>query len=99
MSISYLVGAIGSALAGFIGMSTAVRGNTRTANAAQSSLNKALSIAFSTGAVMGFTVVGIGLIGVGVLYFLFESPTAIAGFAFGASSIALFARVGGGIFT
>ena len=99
MSISYLIGAIGSALAGFIGMSTAVRGNTRTANAAQSSLNKALSIAFSTGAVMGFTVVGIGLIGVSVLYYLFESPTAIAGFAFGASSIALFARVGGGIFT
>ena len=99
MSISYLVGAIGSALAGFIGMSTAVRGNTRTANAAQSSLNKALSIAFSTGAVMGFTVVGIGLIGVGVLYYLFESPTVIAGFGFGASSIALFARVGGGIFT
>ena len=99
MSISYLIGAIGSALAGFIGMSTAVRGNTRTANAAQSSLNKALSIAFSTGAVMGFTVVGIGLIGVSVLYYLFESSTAIAGFAFGASSIALFARVGGGIFT
>jgi len=99
MSISYLVGAIGSALAGFIGMSAAVRGNTRTANAAESSLNKALSLAFSTGAVMGFTVVGIGLIGVGVLYYLFESPTVIAGFAFGASSIALFARVGGGIFT
>ncbi|MFL2745932.1 MAG: sodium-translocating pyrophosphatase [Dehalococcoidia bacterium] len=99
MSISYLVGAIGSALAGFIGMSTAVRGNTRTANAAESSLNKALSVAFSTGAVMGFTVVGIGLIGVAVLYYLFESPTVIAGFGFGASSIALFARVGGGIFT
>ena len=99
MSISYLVGAIGSALAGFIGMSTAVRGNTRTANAAESSLNKALSVAFSTGAVMGFVVVGIGLVGVAVLYYLFESPTVIAGFGFGASSIALFARVGGGIFT
>ena len=71
MSISYLVGAIGSALAGFIGMSTAVRGNTRTANAAESSLNKALSVAFSTGAVMGFVVVGIGLVGVAVLYYLF----------------------------
>ena len=99
MSISYLVGAFGSALAGFIGMSTAVRGNTRTTEAAQTSLNKALNVAFSTGAVMGFTVVGIGLLGVGVLYMLFESATVIAGFGFGASSIALFARGGGGIFT
>jgi K(+)-stimulated pyrophosphate-energized sodium pump len=99
MSISYLVGAFGSALAGFIGMSTAVRGNTRTTEAAQTSLNKALNVAFSTGAVMGFTVVGIGLLGVGVLYMIFESATVIAGFGFGASSIALFARVGGGIYT
>ena len=97
--ISYILGAIGSALAGFIGMSIAVRGNTRTATAAQTGLNKALQVAFSTGAVMGLTVVGIGIIGVSALWLVFENPNVIAGFGFGASSIALFARVGGGIFT
>ncbi|MBT4124882.1 MAG: sodium-translocating pyrophosphatase [Chloroflexi bacterium] len=98
-AIAYIFGAIGSALAGFIGMSIAVRGNTRTATAAQTGLNKALQVAFSTGAVMGLTVVGIGIIGVSALWLLFENPNVIAGFGFGASSIALFARVGGGIFT
>ncbi|MEE8045813.1 MAG: sodium/proton-translocating pyrophosphatase, partial [Dehalococcoidia bacterium] len=98
-AIAYLLGAIGSALAGFIGMSIAVRGNTRTATAAQTGLNKALQVAFSTGSVMGLTVVGIGIIGVSSLWILFENPNVIAGFGFGASSIALFARVGGGIFT
>ena len=98
-AIAYILGAIGSALAGFIGMSIAVRGNTRTATAAQTGLNKALQVAFRTGAVMGLTVVGIGIIGVSVLWIIFENPNVIAGFGFGASSIALFARVGGGIFT
>jgi len=98
-AISYIFGAIGSALAGFIGMSIAVRGNTRTATAAQTGLNKALQVAFSTGAVMGLTVVGIGIIGVSALWLLFENPNVIAGFGFGASSIPLFARVGGGIYT
>ena len=98
-AIAYIFGAIGSALAGFVGMSIAVRGNTRTATAAQTGLNKALQVAFSTGAVMGLSVVGIGIIGVSVLWLLFENPNVIAGFGFGASSIALFARVGGGIFT
>jgi K(+)-stimulated pyrophosphate-energized sodium pump len=98
-AIAYILGAIGSALAGFIGMSIAVRGNTRTATAAQTGLNKALQVAFSTGSVMGLTVVGIGIIGVSSLWLLFENPNVIAGFGFGASSIALFARVGGGIFT
>ena len=98
-AISYILGAIGSALAGFVGMSIAVRGNTRTATAAQTGLNKALQVAFSTGAVMGLSVVGIGIIGVSALWLLFENPNVIAGFGFGASSIALFARVGGGIFT
>ena len=98
-AISYILGAIGSALAGFIGMSIAVRGNTRTATAAQNGLNKALQVAFSTGAVMGLTVVGIGIIGVSALWLLFENPNVVAGFGFGASSIALFARVGGGIYT
>ena len=98
-AIAYVIGAIGSGLAGFIGMNIAVRGNTRTATAAQSGLNKALQVAFSTGAVMGLTVVGIGIIGVSVLWIIFENPNVIAGFGFGASSIALFARVGGGIYT
>ena len=98
-AIAYILGAIGSGLAGFIGMSIAVRGNTRTATAAQTGLNKALQVAFRTGAVMGLTVVGIGIIGVSSLWILFENPNVIAGFGFGASSIALFARVGGGIYT
>ncbi len=98
-AISYLLGALGSALAGFIGMSIAVRGNTRTATAARVSLNPALRVAFNSGAVMGFTVVGIGLVGVSALWIIFENPSIIAGFSFGASSIALFARVGGGIYT
>ena len=98
-AIAYVIGAIGSGLAGFIGMNIAVRGNTRTATAAQSGLNKALQVAFSTGAVMGLPVVGIGIIGVSALWIIFENPNVIAGFGFGASSIALFARVGGGIYT
>ena len=98
-ALSYLAGAVGSALAGFIGMNIAVRGNSRTATAAQRGLNPALRIAFNSGAVMGMTVVGIGLIGVTALWWIFQNPNVVAGFAFGASSIALFARVGGGIYT
>ena len=98
-AVSYLAGAVGSALAGFIGMSIAVRGNTRTATAAESGLNQALRVAFNTGAVMGMTVVGIGLLGVTGLWLIFGNVNVIAGFGFGASSIALFARVGGGIYT
>ncbi|MCI0878621.1 MAG: sodium-translocating pyrophosphatase [Chloroflexi bacterium] len=98
-AISYLAGTICSALAGFIGMNVAVRANVRTAAAATRGLNAALRVAFSSGTVMGVTVVGIGLLGVSVLYLVFQDITVVAGFAFGASSIALFARVGGGIFT
>ena len=98
-AISYLAGAIGSALAGFIGMSIAVRANTRTTVKAQQGLNPALRIAFSSGAVMGISVVGIGLLGVTILYWIFRDFNIVAGFGFGASSIALFARVGGGIYT
>ena len=98
-AISYLVGAVGSGLAGFIGMSIAVRANTRTTVQAQSGLNAALRIAFSSGSVMGASVVGIGLIGIAVVYIVFQDITVVAGFGFGASSIALFARVGGGIYT
>jgi K(+)-stimulated pyrophosphate-energized sodium pump len=98
-AIAYVSGAIGSGLAGFIGMSIAVRGNMRTVTAAQVGLNPALRVAFNTGTVMGLTVVGIGLLGIVALWLIFEEPSVVAGFGFGASSIALFARVGGGIYT
>jgi len=98
-ALSYLLGTIGSGLAGWIGMSIAVRGNTRTTTAAMQGLNPALQVAFRTGTVMGLTVVGIGLLGVTALWWLFRDPNIVAGFGFGASSIALFARVGGGIYT
>ncbi len=98
-ALSYLAGAIGSGLAGFIGMSIAVRANTRTAVKAMQGLNPALRVAFNSGTVMGISVVGIGLLGVSILYFIFRDITIVAGFGFGASSIALFARVGGGIYT
>ena len=98
-AISYLAGTICSAVAGLVGMSVAVRANVRTATAAIQGLNPALRIAFSSGPVMGVTVVGIGLLGVTILYAIFQDITVVAGFGFGASSIALFARVGGGIFT
>ena len=98
-AISYLVGTICSAFAGFIGMNVAVRANVRTAAAAMRGLNPALRVAFSSGTVMGVTVVGIGLLGVTILYLVFQNISVVAGFGFGASSIALFARVGGGIFT
>lgn len=98
-AIAYLIGAIGSGLAGFVGMSIAVRANTRTTVKAQQGLNPALRVAFNSGAVMGVSVVGIGLIGITVLYMIFQDANIVAGFGFGASSIALFARVGGGIYT
>ena len=97
--IAYLVGTICSATAGFIGMNVATRANVRATAAAMRGLNPALRIAFSSGAVMGMTVVGVGLLGVSILYIIFEDITYVIGFGFGASSIALFARVGGGIFT
>ena len=98
-AIAYLAGALGSALAGFIGMSIAVRANTRTTVKAMTGLNGALRVAFNSGTVMGVSVVGIGLIGVTAVYWAFEDISIVAGFGFGASSIALFARVGGGIYT
>ena len=98
-AIAYLAGTICSASAGLIGMQVAVRANVRTAAAAMHGLNPALRVAFNSGTVMGVTVVGIGLLGVTILYMIFQDITVVAGFGFGASSIALFARVGGGIFT
>jgi K(+)-stimulated pyrophosphate-energized sodium pump len=98
-AIAYLAGAIGSALAGLIGMSIAVKANTRTTVKAMVGLNSALRVAFNSGTVMGISVVGIGLIGITTVYWIFQDITIVAGFGFGASSIALFARVGGGIYT
>ena len=98
-TISYVLGAFSSALAGYIGMYVAVRANVRTAAKAREGLNPALRVAFSSGAVMGMTVVGLSLLCLSVLYLLFRDFQPLVGFAFGASSIALFARVGGGIYT
>jgi K(+)-stimulated pyrophosphate-energized sodium pump len=99
-SLSFVIGAICSGLAGLTGMKIATKANTRTANAAiEGGITKALKIAFSGGAVMGMSVAGFGLLGLGTLYYFIREPEIINGFALGASSIALFARVGGGIFT
>ncbi len=99
-AISFITGAVCSALAGLIGMKVATKANTRTTFAAQEfGLSRALKIAFSGGAVMGLSVSGFGLVGLGILYYFYDDPNLINGFALGASSIALFARVGGGIYT
>ena len=120
IAVSFIVGAICSGLAGFIGMKVATKANVRTTNAARTSLGKALEVAFSGGSVMGLAVVGLGVLGLSLLFIIFSwqfdlagaqlaadgsNPilnlviTVITGFSFGASSIALFARVGGGIYT
>lgn len=99
-AVCFLFGALFSSFAGYFGMKVATRANVRTANAAmEGGMTKALNVAFSGGAVMGMTVVGLGLLGVTVAYILIGDPEIITGFGLGASSIALFARVGGGIFT
>lgn len=99
-AISFLVGAGFSVAAGYVGMKVATKANVRTANAAmESGMTKALNIAFSGGAVMGITVVGLGILGVSALYIIFKDVNIVTGFSLGASSIALFARVGGGIYT
>ena len=99
-AVCFLCGAAFSILAGYIGMNVATKANVRTANAArESGMNKALSIAFSGGSVMGMCVVGLGLLGASVLYMIFNNLNVLFGFSLGASSIALFARVGGGIYT
>ena len=113
VALSFAVGAFCSALAGFLGMKVATKANVRTANAAKDNLGKALEVAFSGGAVMGLGVVGLGILGLGGLFYLFGNHfgafkpgaslgvtlSVLTGFSFGASSIALFARVGGGIYT
>ena len=112
VAVSFILGAICSALAGFIGMKVATKANVRTTQAARTSLGKALEVAFAGGAVMGLGVVGLGVLGLGVLFLAYSNMfgvadadqvtrviTILTGFSFGASSIALFARVGGGIYT
>ena len=112
VGISFVLGAFSSALAGFIGMRVATKANVRTTNAARTSLGRALEVAFTGGSVMGMGVVGIGVLGLSVLFIIYSSLygvadqasltkviTVLTGFSFGASSIALFARVGGGIYT
>jgi K(+)-stimulated pyrophosphate-energized sodium pump len=95
----YIVGAVLSAAAGYVGMNIAVRANLRTAEAARSGLNSALQVAFRGGAVTGFMVVGLGLLGVSAAYLVFKNPDALVGLAFGASLVSVFARLGGGIYT
>jgi K(+)-stimulated pyrophosphate-energized sodium pump len=110
VAVSFIVGAICSALAGFIGMKAATKANVRTTQAARTSLGKALEVAFAGGAVMGLGVVGLGVLGLSSLFMLYQSMwpgeenipmvlNVLSGFSLGASSIALFARVGGGIYT
>ncbi|WP_298263722.1 sodium-translocating pyrophosphatase [uncultured Lutibacter sp.] len=110
VAVSFIVGAICSALAGFIGMKVATKANVRTTNAARTSLGKALEVAFAGGAVMGLGVVGLGVLGLSGLFIIYQGMwpgtdnipmvlNVLSGFSLGASSIALFARVGGGIYT
>src|SRR5690348_10568476 len=98
-AVLYIVGAVLSASAGYVGMNIAVRANLRTAEAARSGLNSALQVAFRGGAVTGFMVVGLGLLGVSAAYVIFKDPDALVGLAFGASLVSVFARLGGGIYT
>jgi K(+)-stimulated pyrophosphate-energized sodium pump len=98
-AVLYVLGAALSAAAGYVGMNVAVRANLRTAEAARSGLNAALSVAFRGGAVTGMMVVGLGLLGVAGGYLLFHSPNQLVGLAFGASLVSVFARLGGGIYT
>ena len=99
-AVCFLTGSLFSTAAGYLGMSAAIRANCRTANAARTQgMKRALALAFSGGSVMGMAVVGLGLLGIGTLYIITGDVSVLSGFSLGASSIALFARVGGGIYT
>jgi K(+)-stimulated pyrophosphate-energized sodium pump len=99
MGVAYVFGSICSALAGYLGMTVALKANVKSANAAKQGLNKAFPIAFRGGAVMGLAVVGLALLGISLVYALTGDPNIVLGFSFGASAMALFAKVGGGIYT
>jgi K(+)-stimulated pyrophosphate-energized sodium pump len=99
MAVAYIFGSVCSALAGFLGMTVALKANVKSANAANEGLNKAFPIAFRGGAVMGLAVVGLALLGLSVVYALTSDPNMVLGFSFGASAMALFAKIGGGIYT
>ena len=99
-AVCFVIGALFSTIAGYCGMTVATKANVRTANAArQGGMNRALSVAFSGGAVMGMCVAGLGALGVSIVYIITGNVDVLSGFSLGASSIALFARVGGGIYT
>ncbi len=99
MALAYILGSAISALAGYLGLSIATKANAKAANAARYGINKAFPIGFRGGAVMGFAVVGCGLLGVSIVYAITGDPEVVLGFSFGASALALFAKAGGGIFT
>jgi K(+)-stimulated pyrophosphate-energized sodium pump len=99
LMLAYIFGSVFSALAGFLGLTIATKANAKVANGAQQGLNRAFPIGFRGGAVMGFAVVGIGLLGISIVYALTGDPQVVLGFSFGASALALFAKAGGGIYT
>jgi K(+)-stimulated pyrophosphate-energized sodium pump len=99
MAAAYIFGSVCSALAGYLGMTVALKANVKSAHAAKEGLNKAFPIAFRGGAVMGLAVVGLALLGISVVYALTGDPNTVLGFSFGASAMALFAKIGGGIYT
>ncbi|MFH0897846.1 MAG: sodium-translocating pyrophosphatase, partial [Candidatus Bathyarchaeota archaeon] len=99
LPVAYIFGSICSALAGYMGLGVATRTNTKVAQAAKDGLNRAFPIGFRGGAVMGLSVVGIGLLGISIIYWLTGDPGIVLGYSFGASSLSLFAKAGGGIYT
>lgn len=99
LGVAYVFGSICSGLAGYFGMMVALKANVRSAHAAREGVNRAFPIAFRGGAVMGLSIVGLGLFGLSVVYFLTRDPEIVLGFSFGASAMALFAKAGGGIYT
>lgn len=98
-AVAYVLGAACSALAGYFGMQVALQANAKSATAAQGGLTKAFPVAFNAGGVMGMAVVGLAVLGMSVIYFIFGDPEIVLGFSFGASSLALLAKAGGGIYT
>jgi len=98
-AVAYAIGSAGSMVAGYLGLYVGVKANTRAAQACTVGMKEGFNVAFFGGAVMGLAVVGVALIGVSLLYWIFGTPLIILGFSFGASSIALFMKCGGGIFT